>query len=469
MKSQIMIHDEMPMLRRVTCTCALLALFLACFAMQARAQGAWKNVVVDPGGGADVGLNSNLVIDRSGNAHISYYDATHKVLWYAFRPAGDTKHWFRMPVETKNVGIYSSMAVDRHGHPHFTWISTSEDGLHYAFYDGKLWHKQLIDPAKIDYHNHIGLDANDNPRISYYQYHDPSGHVVLHLKYAYFDGKQWYIQTLDKRGGTGKFNSIAVDSTGNPHIAYAHVGLGDLLYAHYDGKEWQFSDADTRRNENGYVGMGNSIAVDSTGNPHVAYFDISNETVRYAYWNGSTWKTETVSELAGRSDADHVSLMLDRNNVPHIAFYDAGSGVLKYAVRKTAMPAATVKTVADKDKPADKPADAAAADKSADKAADKPADKPADATADKPADKPAWTEAEKEKAQKKTYEKDEANWTVQVVDKDGNVGQTPSLSFDPRGVPYISYYDVTSHELKLAYWDASAVPATATANNAEKK
>ena len=265
MKYQTMTNHEVISIRRFTLMSALLALFLTCFALQARGQGAWKTVVVDPGTGADVGQSSSLVIDRSGNRHVSYYDATNKVLWYSFQPAGDTKHWFRMPVEVKNVGYYSSMAVDHHGHPHFTWITTKEDGLHYAYYDGKSWHKQVIDSAKIDYHNHVEVDANDHPRISYYQYHDPSGHVVLHLKYAYFDGKQWYIQTLDKRSGTGKFNSIAVDAAGNPHIAYAHVALGDMLYAHYDGTTWEFSDADARRYENSYVGMGNSIAVDSAG------------------------------------------------------------------------------------------------------------------------------------------------------------------------------------------------------------
>lgn len=446
MKYQTMTNHEVASIRRFTLMSALLALFLTCFALQARAQGAWKTVVVDPGGGADVGQYSSLVVDRAGNIHIGYYDATRKALWYSFQSATDKQHWFRMPVDAKGVGAYNSLAVDRQGHPHFTWVSPKEDGLHYANYDGKFWHKQIVDNARIDYYNSIQLDANDHPRISYYQYHNATGQNLLHLKYAYFDGKAWYIQTVDQRTSTGKFNSLAVDAAGNPHIAYAHVGLGDLLYAHWDGSSWQFSDADSRRYHNSYVGIGNSIAVDSNGYPHIAYFDASRETVKYAHYDGKKWTTEVVNQLASRGELDHVSIKLDANNMPHIAFYDAGSGVLKYAVRKTPEPAAGVQPVAAA-------------------TSDKPGDKPEEKVDDP---KKMLTLAGRDQAAREKEEKDAANWNVVVVDKDGNVGMTPSLCLDSKGVPYISYYDVSNHALKLAYFDKSATPppAAATAKNA---
>ena len=36
-----------------------------------------------------------------------------------------------------------------------------------------------------------------------------------------WNGKFWALTTVDSTLGTGKFNSIAVDSKGHPHIAYA--------------------------------------------------------------------------------------------------------------------------------------------------------------------------------------------------------------------------------------------------------
>lgn len=317
--------------------CRVVAMWLAlvallCLSIPTWAESSWRSEIVDDGVGADVGRSASLVIDSQGNFHIGYYDDTHNALWYTFRANGD-KRWFKMAVERSSVAAYLSLAVDAEGRPHLSFVSRKEDGLHYAFWDGKLWHKEIIDPTRADYFNSIQLDSEGHPRISYYQYHDSSGHNVLHLKYAYFDGQQWYIQTVDRRTSTGKHNSIAVDPAGRPHIAYTHVGLGDLLYAYWDGTRWQFSDADSRRTHNHYVGVGNSIALDGSGNPHIAYFDDSDEAVKYTRWDGNQWKTETIDKLAARAELDHVSLKIDSHDRPHIAFYDAGAGVLKYATQ----------------------------------------------------------------------------------------------------------------------------------------
>ena len=295
-------------------------------------QSKWDTEVIDNGSGADVGKYSSLVIDQQGNFHVGYYDETRGALWYAYRAAGE-KRWFKMMVQPKGVGAFSSLAVDAQGRPHFSYVDRREDGLHYAFWDGKVWHNAIIDPTRAGYFNSISLDSNGHPRISYYQYHGPSGANVLHLKYAYFDGKQWYIQTVDPRMSTGKFNSITVDSQGNPHIAYAHVALGDLMYAFWDGSQWLFSDADSRRVHNDYVGEGNCIALDHAGHPGIAYFDITKEILKYASLDGKMWKIEEVNRLGGRGELDRVSLKFDSHNRPHIAFYDAGQGALKLAVR----------------------------------------------------------------------------------------------------------------------------------------
>ena len=326
-------------LDRLTGTCArpLLAAMFASWlvlalTLPAWSQSTWQTEVVDDGGGTeDVGRSASLALDRSGNLHIAYYNMSRDTLWYAFREK-DSNRWSKMPVEG-HTGSYLSLALDSLGHPHISCVDKWEDGLHYDYYDGKTWHGQIIDPLRVDYYNSIQLDANDHPRISYYLYHNQEGHYVLHLKYAFFDGHKWFIQTVDRHQGTGKWNSLAVDRAGNPHIAYSHVGLGDLLYAHWNGSEWQYGDADSRRLSGSYVGYGNSIDVDQAGNPHVASFDLTKKAVRYAYWDGKQWKAETVDELSDKNELDHVSLKVDAQGHPHLAYYDAGAGVLKYAVR----------------------------------------------------------------------------------------------------------------------------------------
>ena len=316
---------------KLCCVLALLAAVLPTCGL-AQARKVWKIEEVNHSPGSDVGAYAALAIDRTGNFHIGYYDATHGSLLYSFREKNG-KQWYTTKVDQKGAGTYVSLAVDSSGHPHFAYVSRHEDGLHYATWDGAQWHRHVLDTEHINYYTSIQVDKQGHPRISYYLYHAPDGSYILHLKLASFDGERWTIETVDKRRGTGKFSSLALDGNGYPHIAYSHVSLGDLLYAAWDGSQWNFGDADSRRIHNDYVGVGNSIALDQSGKPQIAYFDTTLNLVKFAFRQDGQWKTEIVDRLASRGEVDHVSLKIDSLNHPHLAYYDGGTGVLKYATR----------------------------------------------------------------------------------------------------------------------------------------
>jgi len=302
-----------------------------CSSKAVRAQGQWHIEVVDDGGGHNVGSFTALAIDHDGDIHIGYNQAK-DVLLYAYHGAHD-KQWYKMVVDRQG-GTFISLAVDSNNRPHFAYNSLFLTGLHYAYWDGKGWTKEVIDATRTNHMTSIAIDASGNPRISYYLEETPEGHYALLLKYAYFDGKTWYVQTLDHHITRGKFNSIAVDPSGNPHIAYSDQGVGDLRYDHFDGSTWESKVPDSRRKDNNYVGIGNSIALDTAGNPVIAYLDITRRTVKLARWTGKLWETEVVDQLVDvPSFADRVSLQIDSQNVPHVAFYDGGLGALKYAER----------------------------------------------------------------------------------------------------------------------------------------
>lgn len=300
--------------------------------MLAQEQHTWHIETLKSTPGSDAGWYASLAIDAAGSLHVAYYDAEHAELLYSYRNRGD-KQWFTTTVDSKGAGTYVSLAVDAAGQPHFAYNSRYEEGLHYATWDGKQWHRQNVDAEHTNYFTSIQLDKDGHPRISYYLYHAPDKSYLLHLKFASFDGRGWTIETVDKRGETGKFNSLALDSAGHPHIAYSNVSLGDLLYAAWDGAHWNFGDADSRRTHNDYVGIGNSIALDHSDNPHIAYVDSTRNLVKYAFLLDGHWKTEVIDQLAGRGEVDHVSLKLDHDDRPHVAFYDGGAGILKYASR----------------------------------------------------------------------------------------------------------------------------------------
>ena len=296
----------------------------------------WQIDVVDGGNGKNVGKYTALVIDKGDNLHIGYFDETRGALRYGFRAAASSS-WYTMEVDAS--GGFESLAVDPDGHPHFAYDGPDESGLRYAWWDGKKWTKQTLDNERVNYFNSIRIASDGLPRISYYHRlnRGQEGDAIYanHLKYASFDGRTWYTETVDSRSGTGKFNSLALDAQGRPHISYSEVVAGDLRYARWDGSEWHFSMPDSAQSSGGWVGTGSSIEVDATGNPHIAYVDVAHRAIKYASWTPKEgWKTEKADQLIGRSDnIDRVSLKLDSKQQPHIAYWDSGLNVLKYSVK----------------------------------------------------------------------------------------------------------------------------------------
>src|SRR5215469_8013166 len=187
-----------------------LAMLLAGFSTArgySQTRSSWEIEVVDKSAGAK--SFSSLAIDRLGDFHLIYSNQAYRELRYAFRKKQD-KRWDIATVDNMG-GLSASLAVDSRGWSHIAYSSDRLPGLYYASWDGKRWQKVLIDPAKTGHHMSIRLDSQDNPRISYYQQEFSDGLIARDLKYAYFDGKSWYIQTVDHRAGTGRWNSIALD------------------------------------------------------------------------------------------------------------------------------------------------------------------------------------------------------------------------------------------------------------------
>ncbi len=52
----------------------------------------------------------------------------------------------------------------------------------------------------------------------------------------------------------------------------------------------------------GLVGRGSSIALDSFGYPHIAYYDFTQHGLKYAAWDGVAWTLDTVERDLGRID-----------------------------------------------------------------------------------------------------------------------------------------------------------------------
>jgi hypothetical protein len=171
------------------------------------------------------------------------------------------------------------------------------------------------------------------------------------------------------------YTSIALDSGNKPHISYFNASEECLKYAYHDGSSWHKEYVDFAE-----VGWYTSIALDSEGNPHISYHDYLHNDLKYAY-HVNSWHKEAV-DTAG-DVGEHTSIALDSGDNPHISYFDNSNNDLKYAYH------------------------------------------------------------------------DGSSWQIEAVDTAGDVGDYTSIALDSVGDPHISYYDDTNSGLKYAWYNTA--------------
>src|ERR1700751_3952102 len=199
----------------VSCVISVLLIYGS---SQCQVASRWQVEVVDNPRGKNAAAFSSLAVDRFGNLHLVYSSLSGTALRYAFRTKTD-KRWDKAVIDATG-GSYGAIAVDSKGWAHIAYNSSKVGGLHYAEWDGRKWQMAVIDPVQTSHRTSIQLDSHDNPRISYYRERYADGRTARSLKYAYFDGKAWFLQTVDHRFGSGSWNSLALDRQGRPSISY---------------------------------------------------------------------------------------------------------------------------------------------------------------------------------------------------------------------------------------------------------
>jgi len=261
-----------------------------------------------------VGTYSSLALDSSGNPRISYYDQTNKDLKYA---ASDGTKWVISTVDSsRSVGEYSSLSLDSSGNPWISYYDQTNADLKYAAFDGTRWVISIVDGASRSKDNTWNLKHT-------YKDVDSSGKWKEHRWDE--DWSRWD-KSFSKNYKVGTYSSLALDSSGNPRISYYDQTNSDLKYAAWDGAKWVISTIDSSRR----VGEYSSLELDGSGNPRISYYDITHSDLKFAGWNSTNavWITETVdsSGKVGRFS----SLALDALGNPRISYYDQRNRDLKY-------------------------------------------------------------------------------------------------------------------------------------------
>jgi hypothetical protein len=307
----------------------IVLLLLAASCLTALSATEWRIDVVDASGGQF----SSMKFDRYGNAHVSYLDPSENLLRYGFWDHILQK-WFTTTIDRS--GGFGSLVLDSHQRPQICYHAYG-GGLMYARWDGESWQKQKISLAarEVGFYTSIALDQNDHPIISFYEIIDAENSLLARLRCVTWNGKFWALTTVDSTRGTGKFNSIAVDSKGRPHIAYATVDYANasLRYADWNGESWK-TEILEGAGEPGTSCWSISMVLDKDDNPHITYTNVLQLLVKYATKKNGHWKIEAVDSLAKEGYPDRNGIVLDDQGNPYMSYYDAGAGLLKLAHRQ---------------------------------------------------------------------------------------------------------------------------------------
>jgi hypothetical protein len=362
-----------------------------------------------------------LAMDADGDPHIAAISGV--VLNYA--RLDDPSTWDIEPVESSaSVGMAPSLAIDGEDYAHMTYNGNM--GVQYVREDASGWHFETIAWGGA---SSLALDGAGEPHVSYaVTRFDPGSAPYWEVIYARRDVAGWHFEIVasDLAEDEPSPPTLALDSTGSPHIGFWNRNDGELKYAYREGDAWHVETAD------GSGGSEVSLAQSGDGFPHLSY--VRDETLLYAYRDATGWTVETVDDSTG--GPRYSSLALDDDGYPHISYYDSSADDLRYAHQDSdGWHLDTVDDWGDVGRRSSLVLDEAG--------------HPHISYYDGGYFAPPVIEY---RLDLKYARWDGAAWQIETVDSDGDVGDYSSLALDSAGRPHIGYHDTSHQDLKCAYF-----------------
>jgi hypothetical protein len=272
---------------------------------------------------ANTGQYTSLYLDEKGKVHISYEGVNGQYLFYLNNMNGA---WVRTAITMNSMtNNFTSIAGRGDGKVYVVYYSGAQQDYYYGCNSKGYWENHFV------YKNaNVGTFASlavDRQGRDYSTFYDATNGDLL---YNYNLGDN--TEVVDRDGDVGQYTSIAYDSRLDPQpfISYYDVTNSSLkmTYKRWDASptnpwsKYVIDNADD-------VGKFSSIRVDATSKAHIAYYDASNDNLKYAEWKGGVSQASVV-DFEG-DVGQYASLSLDSHGAPSIAYYDASNGDLKLA------------------------------------------------------------------------------------------------------------------------------------------
>ena len=323
--------------------------------------GDWTLLEVDSGSG--VGMANSLALDFNGVPHVVYNDG---IIGGPALSKREQTDWTKSAIADTSAIRHLDVAFDGGGNPAIAYFRQSGEFC-IARYDGFEWSIESTD-VDLKYVKTIQLsfDSGIYPHILYSG--TKSGSNKLILGQAAFLGGKWHTTQVEWTYGT--VLGAAVGPGGHPHFALLPYHDNDqpisAYHATFINGEWQIGSIyehysvqfvyDTKSVEDSLIAFlyllnnGQPVVVafdgeswnvyqyphsysiretshlqfDSSGYPHLIYtiYSRDNEAVRYEFFNGTYWESETI--FYGNLSDMQLSFALDDQDKPHVSLCTIG-------------------------------------------------------------------------------------------------------------------------------------------------
>lgn len=258
--------------------------------------GTISSTTIDTGNSAIININQNhfFDIDASDKKHVVYFKVVGSY-YHIFYASATTGTWSTYDVANTSsvannlINITNTIATDSSDNPHLIYGKETSDGeeeLFYRFHDGTSWSAEIAWTG----------DNDDN----------------------------FYIGALE------------IDSNNHLHLACQYWAGGVYSLYHISGSSGSASTADTLDDLGTFIANGIDIAIDSSNNSYISYWNFSTQVPQLTYLD-TTWKTETIdSDVRLNGTAESTDIDLDSSDQVNVVYSGVDQVTMKYGVRDSA-------------------------------------------------------------------------------------------------------------------------------------
>lgn len=269
-------------------------------------------------------VDPSLAYDSLSRPSIAYFDDTGDYLLVAVKKSGA----WHVDTVVNAVTRELSHVLDSNGVIHLVFHRLST-GLQYAQNAGMGWDMEPIASTDVGDRLSLAMGPGNVPKVAY---RDETNNKIF---LAARGPTNWVSEEVDASAGGYRDLSLAIDSNGNPHIAYVQRSPFRLLYATKSGGVWTYETIDSTGTP---VVRARSLAIDASDVPHIAYREGGTGDLAYGHRTGGVWSTE-IAELGvgGLNVGLYPTLVLSSDGTPHIGHQDDGSDDARYTTHTGVM------------------------------------------------------------------------------------------------------------------------------------